>query len=417
MITTRSTLIFVCVLAALWSTAQGQETVLYSFGSAPDGNYPASALVFDRSGNLYGATYAGGTYGGGVVFKLAQSSGKWTESILYSFCSQSNCADGSQPYSTLILDASGNLYGTTYVGGAYGYGTAFKLTRHTHDPWTETVLHSFGSGVDGQNPGAGLVPDKSGNLYGTTSFGGINSNCFAGCGTVYELTQSSGDRWTESVLYNFCSQSQCSDGNSPESSLVLDSAGNLYGTTTWGGNALADGTVFELSPQGSGQWKQSTIHQFAGGTDGYNPHAGLAIDPEGNLYGTTVFGGADGNNGTVFKMTRESNGAWTERVIYSFCTQFECSDGSAPYGGLTLRSGVLYGTSTGGGSSYSGVVFKFSQSKGKWVETVLYSFGQPGADGAGPLADVVLDAAGNIYGTTQNGGINSGNGIVFKITP
>jgi uncharacterized repeat protein (TIGR03803 family) len=403
-------------MLVLAPNALSQEIVLYSFGSAPDGNYPSSSLTFDHAGHLYGTTYGGGAHSAGAVYSLIQRSGQWAEGVIYNFCQQSNCADGSQPYSTLVFDTVGNLYGTTYAGGIYGGGVVFKLTRNAHGAWAETVIHSFGHGTDGAYPLAGLIFDKTGNLYGTTGSGGSStSSCFGGCGTVYELSPGSNGEWTESVLYNFCSQSDCSDGNSPESSVVLDSAGDLFGTTTYGGNLLVDGTVFELSPLGNGQWAQTTLHRFLGGSDGYNPHAGVVLDRAGNLYGTTVNGGIDGNNGTVFKLTRGANGQWTEKVIYTFCAQFECTDGSEPYAGVTFdKSGNLYGATSGGGSDW-GLVYKLTPSEGQWTEAVLHAFAGLGIDGVDPVVSVTFDATGQLYGVA-GGGIGSGYGLIFELT-
>lgn len=243
---------------------------LYSFGAPPDGNYPSANLVFDASGNLYGTTIQGGANGAGTVFKLSPSAGQWTESVLYSFCQLQSCEDGSSPYSSLVIDAAGTLYGTTYNGGIYAQGgrggVVFELTQQLGGTWTETVLHSFGNGVDGFGPQAGLVFDKSGNLYGTTTAGGMTSAiCSEGCGTVFELSPSSTAQWTEKVLYSFCSQVNCADGGDPYGGVILDATGNLFGTTVGGGTANSDGTVFELSPGADGQWVETVLYTFQGG--------------------------------------------------------------------------------------------------------------------------------------------------------
>jgi uncharacterized repeat protein (TIGR03803 family) len=198
------------------------EQTLYSFGAQPDGNYPSANLVFDASGNLYGTTTQGGTNGAGTVFKMTPNAGQWIKTILYSFCHLQGCPDGSSPYSDLIIDAAGNLYGTTYNGGTYWQagsmtgGVVFKLTPQPDGTWTETVLHNFGNGTDGILPQASLVSDKAGNLYGTTTGGGATSpGCSQGCGTVFELSPGSNSQWTEKVLYSFCSQANCVDGMTP----------------------------------------------------------------------------------------------------------------------------------------------------------------------------------------------------------
>lgn len=398
--------------ASLWAS---QEQTLYGFGSAPDGNYPASSLAIDRSGNLYGTTLQGGMFGAGMVFKLTPGNGQWVETVLYNFCQQSGCTDGSTPYGKLAFDSKGNLYGTTYQGGAYGYGVAFQLRRHPDGTWTETILHSFGNGTDGENPLAGVIFDTAGNLYGTTSTGGtFGSSCFAGCGTVFELTPGNNGQWTETVLYNFCSQANCTDGNSLTTGLVLDKSGNLYGTTAFGGTTLNYGVVFELSPGGAGQWTQQVLHTFAGGADGSNSHASLALRG-GNLYGTTEFGGRNGNNGTVFELKHLKSGLWQERVLYSFCLH-ACMDGGSPLAEVIFdRSGNLYGTTFDGGASQWGVVFELTPVNDHWSETVLYSF--TGAnDGFNPHAGLVLDKNGNLYGVTFQGG-TGGYGTAFEITP
>ncbi|MGH9644766.1 MAG: choice-of-anchor tandem repeat GloVer-containing protein, partial [Terriglobales bacterium] len=240
----------------------------------------------DSSGNLYGTTQYRGAYGGGLVFKLTPSG---TESVLYNFCAQPGCADGSTPRAGLALDSQGNLYGTTYKGGVHGDGTVFKLTQSG----TETVLYSFCSQsgcTDGSNPLATPVLDASGNVYGTTLKGGAH-----GQGTVFEVSQSG----AETVLHSFCSLSGCKDGSNPEAGVVRDASGNLYGTTYYGGLKKGRGAVFEVTASGT----ETVLHSFtANGTDGYNPAAPLILDNKGNLYGTTLKGGAH-RGGTVFEVT------------------------------------------------------------------------------------------------------------------
>jgi len=271
--------------------------VLYSFGAAPDGSNPQTNLVFDNSGNLYGVTLSGGASGAGIVYKLTPANGQWTEKVLYDFCKQASCADGGTSHAALVFDAAGNLYGTTSQGGAYSFGVVFKLAPQPNGTWKYSVLYSFGNGTDGKNPFGGVIFDSAGNLYGTTSGGGTTTTfCAGGCGIAYELSPGSGGLWTETVLYNFCSQSACADGNSPLGSFVLDPAGNLYGATQMGGSPTpsAEGTVFQLTPPaGSGQWTMTTLHSFPnnGGTDGYSPTGGLALTYIGAsvvLYGTTT---------------------------------------------------------------------------------------------------------------------------------
>ncbi len=273
----------------------GGETVLYKFTGEPDGYYPEALLVEDAAGNLYGTTYIGGSNNTGSVFKI-DTSGKG--SVLYNFTGGS---DGCFPYPGVILDSVGNLYGVTLMGGAgfcnSGYGVVFKLDTSGN----ETVLHSFaGYPSDGANPDSVLLFDSQGNLYGTTDNGGGSEACDGGCGTVFELSSQNGD-WSETVLYNFCSLENCTDGESPlRGPLVRDSAGNIYGTTYLGG-AYDNGAIFKLDKAG----KETILHSFAGAADGANPWGGLAIDAKGNLYGAATFGGSGkckGGCGTVFKI-------------------------------------------------------------------------------------------------------------------
>ncbi len=273
------------------------ETVLHSFNNnGIDGAYPLGGLIFDAAGNLYGTTQQGGIHSCqgktcGTVFELTpKQGGGWTETVLHSF---GNGTDGVNPQAGLIIDAAGNLYGTTYQGGIHNLGTVFELTPRQGGGWTETVLHSFGRGTNGVSPNASLTVDAAGHLYGTTIAGGILND-----GTVFELTPSQGGGWTETVLHSF---GNGTDGVNPQASLIIDAAGNLYSTTIAGG-IHTDGTVFELSPQPGGGWTETVLHSFGNGTDGVSPYAGLIIDAAGNLYGTTIGGGIH-TDGTVFEIT------------------------------------------------------------------------------------------------------------------
>jgi uncharacterized repeat protein (TIGR03803 family) len=328
------------------------ENVLYGFCSLMfclDGDAPHAGLIFDVDGNLYGTTYAGGAAGLGAIFELTPNSdGTWTESVLYSFCSLSNCVDGRSPYAGLIFDQVGNLYGTTWLGGAGGQGTVFKLTPHSDRSWTESVVHSF-EGVDGAYPAASLIFDLAGTLYGTTYIGGASK-----MGVVFRLTPKANGAWTESVVHSFMG----SDGAQPNAGLVFDQAGSLYGTTTSGGNCNVDssgcGTVFKLTPSANGRWKAKVIHQFKVSADGAFPWTGLSFDQSGNLYGTTA-GGGDPTHcssslfgcGVVFKLAPNSKGGWSERVVHRFVDRQEPSPSarwfSTPQG---ISMGRLTGTTT-----------------------------------------------------------------------
>jgi uncharacterized repeat protein (TIGR03803 family) len=324
-----------------------------------------------------------------------------TETVLYSFCALPGCLDGSQPEGGLVVDTQGNLYGTTYAGGANRYGTVFEAGPSG----TESVLHSFAWGrTDGAYPWAGLVMDAAGNLYGTTYFGGPRPKA----GTVFKVSPGG----TKTVLYDFCAQKpRCADGYHPRAGLIVDTLGNLYGTT-WDGGTNDSGTVFKLSPSGTETILYSFCPQQPSCPDGYYPTSGVVMDPNGNLYGTTSFDGAH-NGGTVFEVSQ--NG--TETTLYSFCTQPHCADGTHPIAGVILDTkGNLYGTTSNGGAKSKGTVYEISPNG---TETVLHSFClKPPActDGAHPKGGVILDAAGNIYGTTYSGGAY-GYGAVFEITP
>ncbi len=401
------------VVNSAWGASK--EKVLYSFTGATDGGDPAAGLIFDKAGNLYGTTVVGGTGaacsgGCGTVFKLTKnSSGKWTETVLYNFQAGS---DGKNPYGGVTMDAEGNLYGTTVSGGSGGAcsgdgcGTIYKLTR-SGKSWSESVLYSFTGGKDGAGPGGGVVFDRSGNLYGTTPDGGDVNGC--GCGVVYQLAPARSGGWRQKVLHTF------TDGNDGATGslglLLIDSNRDLFGVAELGG-AHSAGTAFEVSPVG-GKWKMHTLDGFKGMPDAGFPYGGLMSDSTGSLFGTTYYGGANGL-GSVFKLTKGSNGKWTEKVLYSFKTG---TDGNSPTSTLVFDAhGNLYGTtSAGGDSNGDGTVFKLTPaSGGKWNESVVYRF-KNSPDGANPYYGLVLDKAGNLYGTTAVGGV--GSGVVFEITP
>ena len=410
--------------------AAAQETVIYGFSGsitgAADGSTPYDGLISDAKGNLYGTTSAGGastaitTDGEGTVFELTPASGGgWTEKVLYSF--GATATDGINPFAGLVFDAKGNLYGTTSLGGANGLGTAFELTPGTGGVWTEKVLYSFGAtSTDASEPKRGsLIFDAKGNLYGTTRLGGPNSLSNGGGletgGTVYELTPGTGGVWTEKVLYNFGATS--TDAANPVGGLAMDATGNLYGTTLYGG-ANNYGTVFELAAASGGAWTETILHSFnLNGTDGTLPYASLIFDAQGNLYGTTYGGGSNpsfGGSGTVFELTPGAGGMWNEQILHSF-TPFT-TDGDYPYGSLVFdAAGNLYGTTSSRLYGY-GIVFQLTPAAGGWKENILHFFGG-NPDGQGPLGGVIFDAAGNLYGTTSTGGPNGLGlaGTVFEI--
>jgi uncharacterized repeat protein (TIGR03803 family) len=386
---------------------QATETILYGGFSSATGEYPYDygSLVMDASGNLYGTTYEGGAGGYGTVFELVNSSGTYSEKVLYSFTGSGG--DGSHPYAGLIMDASGNLYSTTETGGTSGYGTVFELVNSSGS-YSEKVLYSFtGSGGDGSDPLAGLIMDASGNLYSTTFDGGTS-----GCGTVFELVNSS-STYSEKVLHSFANSG--GDGWRPYAGLIMDASGNLYGTTYVGGTS-GPGTVFELV-NSSGTYSEKVLYSFTGsGGDGSQPVAGLIMDASGNLYGTTLIGGTSedcyGGCGTVFELVN-SSGTYSEKVLHSFTY----SDGEYPQAGLIMdASGNLYGTTEEGGTSGgNGTVFELVNSSGAYSEKVLYSFTDSSWDGFYVTAGLIMDASGNLYGTTGEGDA-SGYGTVFEVT-
>ncbi len=386
----------------------GTESALYSFAGGSDPKLPYAGLIFDKAGNLYGTTEFGGTNGQGTVFEITPTSSGWTETVLYNF---TGSADGGQPFASLIFDSAGNLYGTTNFGGSsncnMGCGTVFKLTPGSGG-WTESVLYAFTGGTDGREPYARLRFDTAGSLYGTTLLGGnIGSVCSEGCGTVFKLKPGTSG-WTESVLYAF---QGAGDGAAPYDGLALDAAGNLYGTAYTGG-ASADGVIFKLSPGSSG-WTESVLHTFKGLSDGKYPYGDLILDAAGNLYGTAFQGGS--GYGVVFQLMLNTNGRWIEKVLHSFVN----APAGNPVAGLVMdATGNLYGTtmlgvtetSCGGGC---GSLFKLSPASTGWTYKVVHQFGR-GTDGFHPTGDLILDASGNMYGTTLAGGAQ-GSGMVFEI--
>ena len=426
----------------LTQTSDGKwiETVVHSFLGPPsggtDGAYPRGGLVFDSAGSLYGATASGGIYGSGTIFKLTPSSGgHWKEVVIHNFADFPN--DGARPTGNLIFDASGSLYGTTAGGGnevlcgdqyvQAACGTVFELSPDSSGNWKVTILYNFKGGTDGCDPNPGLVFDKAGSLYGTTYLtGGSDYNCWGGSGGIaFKLSPGSGG-WTEDIVFSF---NVTSDGN-PSVGLILDDSGNLYGATQYGGDCNLCGAVFELSLVG-GSWIRTVLYGFSGGADGGLPIGNLSFDSSGNLYGSTEFGdnlSACGNGcGTVFELKPHA-GTWAETTLYSFTG---ARDGSNPVGGVLLDSnGSLYiPTFSGGnpGCTYylpgCGTVIRLKRSGGNWNAGVLYDFPSP-SDGSSPQANLISDTSGNLYGTTEYGGVGpcgngsyQGCGTIFELSP
>ena len=368
-------------------------TVLYSFTGGADGALPEGKLIMDTAGNLYG-TSEGNRTGTtqGSVFKLSPS-GMFT--LLHNF--GTGGAGGARPYAGLARDSAGNLYGTTFSGGASNAGAVFKLDNKDNF----SVLYSFTGKADGGGPLAPLILDPAGNLYGTT-FDGGSPSC-GDCGVVFKLDT----KGNETVLHTFARPRY---GEFPYAGLLRDAAGNLYGTTTGGGRGGA-GIVFKLDAADT----ETVLYTFPNKAAGRDPWSTLIEDAAGNFYGTTTTGGKGNCGGeacgVVFKLDTNGN----ETVLYTFTGK---TDGGTPAAGLVMDSaGNLYGTAFIGGAGY-GVVFKVDP-LGK--ETVLYAFGG-GADGGHPYGGLTIDSAGNLYGTAGGGGLfdcqnGSGCGVVFKITP
>ena len=398
----------VALIVPMSGWAASTYKILHRFTAGADGGYPAADLIVDAAGNLYGTA-------GAAVFQLkSNADGSWTYSTLHNFTG----ADGDSPVGSLVFDGAGNLYGATWYGGATFNGTVFKLRPNADGSWTESVLYSFCSVAkctDGQNPVGGLVFDAAGNLYGTTSYGGrISTTCSNGCGVVFKLKPKADGTWAENVLYRFCKLTNCPDGDFPTAGLSLDKAGNLYGTTAQGG-AFGNGTVFKLNSNTA--WTESVLHSFCpphNCGDGARPLTRLILDASGNLYGTASLGGTWPGYGVAFKLKPKSDGSWGESVLHSFNKQ----DGAYPWADLIFDpAGNLYGTTRNGGSAGDGVVFKLSPgSGGSWVYSAIHNFlGNPELT---PLGGVVLDQAGNLYGTTNICASGTGcYGVVFEITP
>ena len=328
------------------------HTVLYNFTGGADGGEPYKGVTLDAQGNLVGTAVTGGSGscegGCGVVFKLTNSGGVWTQTVIHAFTGGN---DGSGPGSPVAFDRRGNIYGTTPTGGAKGFGVVYKLTPGTNGSWNLSVVHTFSGGTDGLGGSASrLLFDAAGNIYGVNTVGGAK-----GFGNVYELSPTSGGgKWRLTVLYSFQDQP---DGASPYGGLIFDKSGNLYGTTYYAGaNDL--GTVYKLT-HSNGVWSESVLYSFKGGTDGNSPISTLASDAKGNLYGTTSDGGAAACTcGTIFRLAPGSGGTWTESVVYRF--PGSPKPGFAYNGMVSDGKGNFYGTTVHGGSANDGTIYQFT---------------------------------------------------------
>lgn len=389
----------VCILAVALSQRVSAQTftLLHTFTGGGDGAEPGG-LILDRAGNLYGATFTGGLSGAGTIFKLKQTGSGWLLNPLYEFDLNNNGV--ISPNEDVVFGPDGNIYAAVGVLG--GNGGIFKLQpppsacRSSVCYWTGTVLYAFGRYPDGSGPNGNLVFDSAGNIYGTTEYGGENA-----FGTVFKLTYSGGS-WTESVLYSFMGGA---DGSTPLDGVVMDSAGNLYGTTRFGGAQNCSdgcGTVFELSPSGGG-WTEKVIYTFQGPPNGYEPWVGLTMDSSGNLYGTTYEGGS-GGGGTVFELS-PAGGSWNFNVIYNIA-----GNGGGPRGRVAMDSaGNLYDSFT-----FPPTLFKLTPSGGSWTYTDLHDFSNH--DGTYPAGNLAIDSQGNVYGTCSSEGQDL-YGTAWEVTP
>jgi uncharacterized repeat protein (TIGR03803 family) len=387
-------------------------SVIYNFNGGNEGGFPLAGLVMDAAGNLYGTTNVGGSsgIGFGVVFKMTDSG---QETVLYNFLGGT---DGANPEAGLLMDSAGNLYGTTYAGGAYGLGTVFKVSPSGQ----ETVLYSFRGGTtDGANPQASLIMDRKGNLYGTTCAGGaFGAGTGASCGpagsspngggTVFKLSKNG----NETVLHSFGGGT---DGANPWAGVTMGTKGNLYGTTSAGGTSTY-GTVFQLTPipDSNGMpptYIETILHNFTHQDDGDVPYAGLIFDRAGNLYGAATGGGVN-SGGTIFELTRSASG-WNFNVLYSLPGW----DISGAFQNLFLdASGNIWGTTHCDGTYQAGTVYELTNSGGTWNYNSMYVF-TGGSDGLFSYSNLVFDTQGNLYGTTMRGNDTDGYGVVFKIAP
>lgn len=402
-----------------------QLTLLHSFcdgGTCPDGHQPITGLVRDSSGNLYGTTYSGGAQDNGVVFELERTAHGYKFHDLHEFCSRDGCVDGENSLGRLIVAADGSLYGTVEQGGAHNSGGVFKLSPTHRKFWKYTLLYSFCAAdgcADGGAPMAGLTYmgadsgvayDGVSPLYGTAVSGGTG-----GAGVAYQLSFPAGAMTpVETVIYAFCPVVGCHDGQNPKAPLTMDANGNFYGTTAAGGDA-GQGVAFKLTPK-DGAYVERVIYSFcqeANCTDGRQPVDGLTFDAAGNLFGASEWGGAH-DSGSLFKLSPKGHNTWKHTVMHSFCVGGDCSDGYNPLGGLTLDShGDMVGTTQSGGPHF-GTIFRLHRT----TLTTLYGFCSVSncADGAAPYGGVVLDESGNMYGTTITGGASDG-GTVFEFSP
>lgn len=390
--------------------AQAQTySVIHRFTGGSDGASPFAGLTVDATGNLYGTTLNGGS-GFGTVFSVKPSGSNWVVAPIYEFKGGS---DGAGPVARVVIGPNGSLYGSTSAGGggscpthnAYtGCGTVFSLSPSvglclgSGCAWNETVLHRFHGG-DGSYPQGDLAFDRHGVVFGTTVNGGLT-----GIGTVYSLASNGSGTWLQNVILNLLGSQE---GAYPWGGVAFDQEGNMYGVLAHNGPA-GYGTIYKLTHSGLG-WIETNLHGFTYGNDGAIPQGGLTVDPAGNVFGTTIYGGS-GSGGIAFEETN-SGGHWTHKVLHSFSGGI----GLGSYDKMAMDSaGNLYGTTFGDGAYNSGTVFELVHSQGGWTYNLLHTFAG-GSDGAYPFSTLAIDGNGNLYGTTSSGGINN-QGVIFEIT-
>jgi uncharacterized repeat protein (TIGR03803 family) len=389
--------------------------------NCPDGAAPFGAPVGDGKGDYFGTTVGGGRFGGGTVYRMTLASGKWQQSVLYSFCAKSSCPDGSAPQGNLVIDTSANLYGIARNSGKNSGGVVFELSPGGSG-WTYRKLYDFCSAkscADGFAPvnmsltyrgaASGVPYDGASPLYGTTAGGGATSE-----GVVFSLAPLHGV-WTETAIHSFCQAKNCADGAVSVGGVAVDGSGNLFGSTV-GGGKYARGTLWQLAPSGK-KWIFTTLHHFcadqSGCADGAAPESAMIQDGTGALYGTTAGGGTN-DNGVVFQLV--PNGAKSHHsVIYTFCQQTGCTDGSVSLASLALDgAGNLYGATEAGGANDSGILFRLNGPKFSRF-TTLVSFGGTDTTGTAPIS-LTLDATGALFGAANSGGPNN-EGTAFQYTP
>ncbi len=392
-------LTFACALAAIIAipshSPASTTTVLYSFSGDTDGEYTDTDLVVDNAGSLYGSSVLGGDFGSGTVFRV-NPSGEHT--VLYSF---TGGADGGEPYKGVALDAQGNLYGTAVTGGGGacegGCGVVYKLTN-VNGSWHQSVIYTFAGGNDGSGPGSGLTFDRSGNLYGMTPTGGA-----FGMGVIFQLLAPRGTQtsWTFHLIHTFTGGD---DGASASAGRLLITNGRMYGVATTGG-ANGQGTVFEMQPRLVGEWPFRTLYAFKGQPDAGFPYGGLAVDSAGNLYGTTYYAGAN-NLGSVYELISDGHGNWTEKVLYSFAGGDDGAS-SISNVVIDSGGNLYGTTSEGGASCSCGVIFKLApDGQGNWTETIPYRF-QGAPDAGFAYNGMVAGLGGALYGATVHGGLSN----------